>query len=377
MRLIGRHSNLQQAQEFCFFLQSEGIHNQLDWNEGEAAPEAMIWIEREEDLPQAREWWLGFSQDPTNPMFYGHLKEARQVQEREARENSSENAREIKMRVPRAYPRSTDTVLTLFILFMCCLIYAFGEFGAGAAPEAKNQSFKIQLKRVLMFDYSARQEIIDRIQNEYGPAVLQRPDQLPPEGRELYQKALQTPAWEGLYPIFLPRNLDQSRVLPPLFEKIQQGEIWRFFTPCLLHLDFFHIFFNMLWLLILGSQMESRIGSSRYLIFILMVGSLSNLGQYLMSGPNFLGISGVVCGMAAFIWIRQQKAPWEGYNLPKVTFLFLLFFITMMLMIQFFSFLMEATGGSALAPDVANTAHLVGGLSGALLARIKFFEWKQ
>ena len=42
----------------------------------------------------------------------------------------------------------------------------------------------------------------------------------------------------------------------PLFEKIRQGELWRLFTPCILHRDFLHILFNMIWVWILVKQIE-------------------------------------------------------------------------------------------------------------------------
>ena len=106
------------------------------------------------------------------------------------------------------------------------------------------------------------------------------------------------------------------------FEKIRQGEVWRLFTPCLLHFDFLHILFNMAWLWILGKQIEERIHWKKLGLLILIVGIVSNTAQYLVSGPSFLGFSGIVVGMAGFIWMRQRNAPWEGYPLSRIVFCF-------------------------------------------------------
>jgi murein DD-endopeptidase MepM/ murein hydrolase activator NlpD len=43
-----------------------------------------------------------------------------------------------------------------------------------------------------------------------------------------------------------------------LGEKISQGQVWRLFTPCLMHRDFLHILFNMVWVWLLAKQVEER-----------------------------------------------------------------------------------------------------------------------
>ena len=98
------------------------------------------------------------------------------------------------------------------------------------------------------------------------------------------------------------------------FEKDKCGDYSRhvYFTVI-----FYTFFFNMAWLWYLGRQIEQRAGSVRMLLMILVVGIIANVAQYLMSGPYFLGFSGVVVGMVGFIWVRQRVAPWEGYPLPR------------------------------------------------------------
>src|SRR5262249_3368053 len=155
-----------------------------------------------------------------------------------------------------------------------------------------------------------------------------------------------------------------------------EGEIWRLFSPALLHLNVFHLFFNMIWLVVLGKLIEEKIGSWRYLFFVLFVGVVSNTAQYLMSGPNFIGISGVIVGMLGFIWARQQRAAWEGYNVLPGVISFMFFFILAMLGIQVFAFIMQVLWNQSFMPAIANTAHIVGGITGYLLGCMNAFSLK-
>lgn len=132
----------------------------------------------------------------------------------------------------------------------------------------------------------------------------------------------------------------------------------------------------MLWLIVLGKQLEQRIKPWRYILFILFIAIISNTAQYLMSGPNFIGFSGVLCGMLAFIWVRQKTAAWEGYQIDRMTLIFMLIFILSMTGIQLLSFLLEKSLDWAISPNIANMAHLTGGLTGYILGRLNFFSWR-
>src|SRR5690606_6121950 len=112
------------------------------------------------------------------------------------------------------------------------------------------------------------------------------------------------------------------------------------------------------------------------LTLIVIIGVISNIAQYIAGGAYFLGFSGVVVGLAGFIWIRQKKAPWEGYTMPRSTAMFLLFFVLAMFALELFSFLLQLFSSIQIVPYIANTAHIVGGLTGLLLGRIKFFARK-
>jgi GlpG protein len=239
--------------------------------------------------------------------------------------------------------------------------------------------FTSPVEKALLFDYPKFYELINRFVNLYGYEELEKQTSLPAEGQSLLHKINQTPFWPGYYHLLLKGGwhaAETGLATYPTFEKIREGQFWRLFTPCLLHADLFHIFFNMLWLIVLGKQMEQRLSPLRYLIFILTIGIISNTAQYLISGPNFIGFSGILCGMLAFIWMRQKRAAWEGYQIDRLTLIFMLLFIMSMAGIQLLSFILEKSFALAFSPNIANMAHLTGGVMGFIFGSLSFFSWR-
>jgi GlpG protein len=95
--------------------------------------------------------------------------------------------------------------------------------------------------------------------------------------------------------------------------------------------------------------------------------------QYLMSGPFFIGYSGIVTALAGFTWMRERIAPWEGYPLNRATILFLVLFIGAVFVLQAASFFIQIFSNQDFAPNIANTAHIAGAIIGAYLGKFKFF----
>ena len=132
--------------------------------------------------------------------------------------------------------------------------------------------------------------------------------------------------------------------------EIANGEWWRLLTPIFVHRDPLHLFFNMMWLFDLGSMIEGRQSVGRLALLVVVIGVLSNLGQYWLAGPLFYGMSGVVYGLLGYIWIRGKFDPASGLFLHRQT-------VTMML-IWFFLCM------TPLMKGIANGAHAVGLMTG-------------
>ncbi len=139
----------------------------------------------------------------------------------------------------------------------------------------------------------------------------------------------------------------------PLLE-IRAGEFWRLLTPCFLHFHLLHLVGNVGWLYVLGRQMESALGAWRYVGLLVLLGAVSNLAQGLLSGPNFGGMSGVVCGVFGYVWFKSRYALQEGYTLPTESAVLFLGWVVLCL--------------TGVVGPIANVAHLSGLVLGVLLA---------
>ena len=127
--------------------------------------------------------------------------------------------------------------------------------------------------------------------------------------------------------------------------EIYSGQIWRLITPIFLHFMVLHILFNMMWLWDLGGAIEHNQSAMFLLFFVLSIGMLSNIIQYLSHGPAFGGMSGVVYGLLGYIWMRSRK-PQSGYRLHSTIVVFMLVWLGL--------------GFTGILGPIANAAHLSG-----------------
>ena len=110
-------------------------------------------------------------------------------------------------------------------------------------------------------------------------------------------------------------------------------------------------------------SIEKELGKGTLINLFLVSAIFSNLGQFFVSGANFGGLSGVVYALVGFVWWYGYLAPEKGLSLSKPIIGFLLFWLVL-------GFL------DILPVNVANTAHLLGLISGCLLAvySVKFVK---
>jgi GlpG protein len=386
MRLIGTFDTEKEAYAFYSFLLKENIQNIYEpfQEEKSGAKHYRIWVYDEDDLGKAVEWMKSFRENPNDPRFQGvaTLTASTPPSPGYSEITRSEDLKWQTVPPSQGNQRGYSFPLTSLIILICGILFLWNGFEEGEIEEKKGpiaeQLAMTPLQQGLFFDdpgsYRYIQEMIDTVPLS---SVKEMKD-LPQEATALLKKAEETPSWKGIVPFITTGKRQGWKVAEevPLFEKIRQGEIWRFFTPCVMHTDFLHILFNMIWVWVLVRQIEERIPRVKLCLLILLIGIISNTAQYFASGPYFLGFSGVIVGLAAFIWVRQKRAPWEGYPLQKSTALFLLFFVLAMFAIELVTFGLQLFSPLKVTPNIANTAHIVGGVTGWLLGRFSFFGRK-
>lgn len=98
--------------------------------------------------------------------------------------------------------------------------------------------------------------------------------------------------------------------------EIRHGEVWRLFSPFLLHFFFLHTVTTSFGLWVFGTQFEWKHGAVRFLVFVLLANLVVNLTMYALVGPNFGGGSGVMLASFGYLFWRAkiQKSP--GFTMP-------------------------------------------------------------
>lgn len=151
-----------------------------------------------------------------------------------------------------------------------------------------------------------------------------------------------------------------------VLKEFRHGQLWRIVTPSFLHFGPWHLFFNLMWLLNLGTQIETRAGWKKLLGLVFTIAIISNLAQYFLSSiyfqngslqiesyrPGFGGMSGVVFGLFGYVWMKVKFQPSLGYMLTG--------FIIVMMIIWLYLCMTGLVGA------VANTAHVAGLLVGLI-----------
>ncbi|REL33959.1 rhomboid family intramembrane serine protease GlpG [Thalassotalea euphylliae] len=132
-------------------------------------------------------------------------------------------------------------------------------------------------------------------------------------------------------------------------------EPWRLIGPAFLHFSLLHIAFNTLWWWQLGGAIERIFGRWQIVNLFLLSAIASNVGQFIVSGPNFGGLSGVVYAVVGFAWFAGWLMPERGVGLSKSIVGFLLIWLLLGFV-------------DVLPINMANTAHLVGLVVGCAMA---------
>lgn len=357
MRLVGKIESGEFARKFSHFLKKEKIEATIDQEKDERGQAIyLVWIHDEDKIFEAKKLFQTFMENPQDSKYDIWVQPVQ----------------EIVQEAPPPLQKKDSHILTSVLIAICAFIYLLNLMQEiSISKDSKEQMVAVITPIQLALFYDAPSFVIQmsKILKEYPLKAFKESS---PELEQKIAKIERLPQWRGGYTWLLNTVTKKPQPIGPMFVKIRQKEIWRLFSPCILHTSILHLAFNMLWLWVLGRQIEGKVKKWKMLFMILIAGIITNTCQYLMSGPLFLGFSGVVVTMAGFIWARQKQAPWEGYILNRSTFLFLAIFVFGMLGLQIALFIFQSLGYQ-FDLNIANTAHIVGGITGYLMGRGSLF----
>lgn len=306
MRAIGHLNGESAARLFVDYLYVKGVDSEMEWDGGD---QWEIWVHEEEQFALARQLLGEFAVNPGAPQFAEVGRQAKKKR-REAAEKEDRYRKRVKTRAETVAALRFPKIgkLTMGLMTVCVGVFL-----------------------LMMLDETMRAKILDRLSISTPFLSLEDKDK--------------GSLWE-----------------------VRQGQIWRLVTPILMHGGIIHIFLNLWWMKDLGSVLERRIGWRSLLGLIVVIAVISNLAQYYVSGPLFLGMSGVVFGLLGFIWIKGKFDPNFGLGLPRpVVFLMLLW-----LVLGYYGALDSFVGGK-----IANTAHLAGLFMGMGCAFLPFWSGRR
>jgi rhomboid protease GluP len=144
--------------------------------------------------------------------------------------------------------------------------------------------------------------------------------------------------------------------------QIWNGQWWALITSALLHVELWHLAFNLYWLWVLGGRLELQLGALRYLAFSLTAAFVTSAMQLTVSSETGIGYSGVGYAIFGLMWQSRASFPeFERVLTPRICGLFIAWMFGCLFMTW------------AADVRIGNTAHFsglaFGCLSAPLLAR--------
>lgn len=162
---------------------------------------------------------------------------------------------------------------------------------------------------------------------------------------------------------------ESSTVLP----EVLHGQLWRLVTPIFLHMGLLHLIFNFMMLQNMGTLIETREGTHRFVALVLLSAVISNVAQYfgsnvfnldflrdplntpILSSGLFGGMSGVNYALFGYLWFRSRGGR-AGFMIHPTSIKIMLGWLVLCM--------------TGLMGDVANTAHVAGLVVGIVAATL-------
>lgn len=327
MRRIGTLTGDSNANRFCDYLQTKSIEAKVEASDTIHAADQTphdIWIRHEQDVAEAQKLLTAFQTDPA-ASEYDVSAEAERIR----KEKSDEIARKLQLQKKSKMKfRGAGSAGGLGGLGG-----GLGGGGAMSAPIPVTIAI-IAVATIIAFATSFAQPLISRD----GPPMM---------GERIYN------ALSCVEPSLWARTNDALL-------SMKQGELWRLFSPALLHGSPMHLVFNMFNLYILGGVVERIHGARFYLFLLLVCQAAATLTQILLPDwlefPLAIGASGAVFGVFGFVWIRPKVQPDYPVEIPSFNVKFMLGFLFLCM--------------TGLLGGIANGAHVGGLLAGMIIAAV-------
>ncbi|MET1248769.1 rhomboid family intramembrane serine protease [Sporolactobacillus sp. STCC-11] len=145
---------------------------------------------------------------------------------------------------------------------------------------------------------------------------------------------------------------------------LNNGAWWQLVTPIFLHITFSHILFNAFSLFIFGPALEMMLGKTRFATVFLATGVIANIAALFLEPAGFrhYGASGAIFGLLG-IFIYLVIFQRERISRQDQTIIFVIVLVNLI--------------SSFIGADIDVMGHLIGFLSGLVLAPLLFYTNKK
>ncbi|MEM7607823.1 MAG: rhomboid family intramembrane serine protease [Myxococcota bacterium] len=281
MRLLHRFDDSGQAQVLVDALFAESINASVrEGREGDA----QVWVDDDDDVPTAQEICDAFLADPNDARFSTLQSKAKK--KRSAQKKAEKKSRHRVVKARETFKAPGMGPVTIAVIVLCVFVAVVTKLGS------------VNKDPFMFVSREARRTLFMAVATHPGPV-----------------------SW-----------LTELQVkLNVLLTVVKGGEVWRLFSPCIVHFGLIHIGFNLWWWKDLGADLE-RVHSSLWLVaFTLFAGIFGGLCEYLfgldpMVNSAFGGMSGVVYGLFGYIWIRGRFDPTYPLGLTRMTVIWMMAF---------------------------------------------------
>lgn len=269
-----------------------------------------VWVHREDRVPEAREILQEFARNPADSRYQSSPQAAKSIRKQADQEDADYRKRVRDLRDRWEGPIYNRAPLTFALMLISIVVMALTNLNLGIRPPVAS-----------WLTFSVRTFNAEGFARDSG------------------------------------------------FEQIKAGQAWRLITPIFLHGNLPHLLFNMLALMAFGERIETRKGTARLALMVLVAAVASNVGEFAKSGGGFGGMSGVVFMMAGYLWAKGHADPEDHLTLDQRSASWM-----------FAWFALGIVAGQMTPPDghrtfpynMANVAHGVGLASGILFGLLRF-----
>ena len=261
MRQVGTIVGDEQVQRLGDYLLTLGIRTHFERDNGQF----VVWALDEDRVGQARDELTRFVQNPNDDRYVAAQREAAKLRDEWIQKEKSRRKNIVDVRQQWSSPRIKP--VTFSLIAASCLVFVATELGGDWGRD-----------KVAPLLFISEPSTVDGERPGLARSWIDEPQQ--PPHRSGFQ-------------------------------------FWRLITPIFLHGGPLHLLMNMMAMYSLGTAIEIRRGSLRLAVMVLVIAVISNLAEYVWSGPFFLGMSGVAFGLFGYVWMKSEFDPGAGFAIDR------------------------------------------------------------